>query len=239
MVNSNSKSPAALGAGTSSSIAGAGNNPGGSSAGSGSASVGAPPVGNLPPAQAKASSGFRKEVATIAGALGNIPDGSSVLVAGQSTPKSSIQSALAAIELLFGNVDAGVQALKQERLALEAALPGARQFIDNLKAGLVAAFGKGNPVLASFGLGGKKRRQLTVEEKTASKAKARKTRELRGTGGKRQKAAIKFIGKVDVQTSLSGTQTSGGNASPTASSNGGASPSGGAPAGAGSGPSQP
>ncbi len=222
MVNGNNKSLGSPGAGTSGSIAGAGSNPGsgGNAAGSGSANVGAPPVGNLPPSAAKAR-GFREEVTLIDDALGNIPDGSSVVVAGQFVSKQSIQAALQAILALYGNVDAGVLALKNQRVALQAALPGARQFIDNLKAGLVATLGKGNPVLDAFGLGAKKRRRLTVEEKTASKAKAAKTRELRGTGGKRQKAALKFTGKADVQASLSEAPAPGGNTSATAD-NGGA-----------------
>ena len=152
------------------------------------------------------------------------PQGSVLQVNGQSESQSSIIAALQAVLLLFGNVDTAVQAAKSTRLVLQAALPGAHQFVEFLKAALVANFGKGNPALVAFGLSGTKPRQLTVEQKTARKAKAQATRDLRGTKGSRQKADVKFQGQIAVQTSVSGTPTSGGSAtSPTGSSSAGAS----------------
>ena len=217
MVNSKSNTPGSSGIGStpSAASAGASSNTGGSSAGGGT-------FGGIPPAGAsplvKPQKTFRKEVTALASGFGSqFPDGSAMVVNGQSMDKSSIVAALQALMVLFGNVDASVQSVKSNRLALEAALPVAHQFAMGLKAALVAFFGRGNPVLEAFGFNLAKPHQLTVEQKTARKAKAAETRKLRGTGGKRQKAAVKFTGKVQVQTTVSGSETSGGNTSPTGS----------------------
>jgi hypothetical protein len=177
------------------------------------------------PATTMPRSGFRKELTAMANGFGTaFPAGSNLSVNGQSESQSSIVTALQAVLALFGNVDTAVQAAKSTRLVLQAALPGAHQFVELLKAALVANFGKGNPALVAFGIGTAKPRQLTVEQKTAQKAKAKATRELRGTMGSRQKADVKFQGQAAVQTTLSGTPTGGGSAtSPTGSSNAGAS----------------
>jgi hypothetical protein len=177
------------------------------------------------PATTQPGSGFRKELTAMANGFGTaFPQGSVLQVNGQSESQSSIVTALQAVLALFANVDTAVQAAKSTRLVLQAALPGAHQFVELLKAALVANFGKGNPALVAFGLSGTKRRQLTVEQKTAQKAKAQATRDLRGTKGSRQKAGVKFTGTIQVQTSQSGTQTGGGSAtSPTSGSSAGAS----------------
>ncbi len=233
MVNSKSNIPGSSGVSNSStsggSTAGVGSTSGGSSAGGGSAPGATPPAGNLPPATTQPRHGFRSEVATIVAALVNIPAGSTVMVAGQSLTKTGILAVYQPLLDLFAEIDAGVQSLKSQRLALQAALPAAHQFTVNLRAGLVALFGKGNPVLESFGFSGTKPHKLTVEQKTARKAKAAETRALRGTGGKRQKAAVKYTGQIEVQTVKSGAPAAGGSPSPTGSSQAGAgsTPSGG------------
>ena len=249
MVNSNSKSPAANSLGgsppaqhTGGSVpaqsAGNGSNPAGNGGG-GTASSGSPAPGVIPGSGTKAKRGARTEVTLVATGLGTqIPDGSAITVRGVPVSKAQLLAQCAAALALFANVDAAVQALKNERLALEAGLPDVRQFLSDLRAALVAHFGRGNPVLVAFGFSVKKPRQLTVEQKLARKEKALQTRDLRGTKGPRQKQNVVFQGKVDVQTSVSGTPTSGGNTSPTGSSSAGApsTPSGSGTAGPGSTP---
>ncbi|MHB8418212.1 MAG: hypothetical protein ACYDCL_09055 [Myxococcales bacterium] len=229
MVNKNISSP------SSGPIAGAGSSTTGSgTAGGGIASIGAPPAGTLPPATAKVRSGFRKELTTLVSGLqtGLPSPATDVLVSGQQTPASSLISAIQALLALYGAVDANVQTLKSSRLALQAALPGGRQLVTAIKAGLVALFGKGNPALEAFGFSGKKPRQLTVEEKTASKAKRKATRELRNTQGSRQKARVKFTGSVDVQANLA--EAPAGGSTPAAGGNTGAGSTAGGNTGAGS-----
>jgi hypothetical protein len=169
------------------------------------------------------SKAFRKEITTVANGIGTqLPSGSAIVVNGQSISQASILTTLQAVLALYGNVDTTVQAEKSSRLVLQAALPVAHQFLVALKAALVGYFGKGNPALVAFGYSASKPRQLTAEQITARTAKAKATRELRGTLGSRQKLAVKFQGQVQVQTSLSGTQTGGGNPSPAGSSSAGA-----------------
>jgi hypothetical protein len=61
---------------------------------------------------------------------------------------------------------------------------GLRQYVIN-------AFGQNSPVLADFGFTPPKKATLTPEQKVAKAAKAKATREARGTMGKKQKALIK------------------------------------------------
>ncbi len=191
MVNNNSSIPGGSIAGA----AGSGSN----AAGGGSQST--PPSGAIP-ATVVPKYDFRGEVTTLVDAIGKkIPGAPTFVVAGQSITKQGLEDFLNGILALFEEVDTGAQALKQRRLALQAALPGAHQFVVNLKAVLVGLFGKGNPVLESFGIA-PKRRQLTTEQKLARQEKAKLTREQRGTGGKRQLALKKFTGQVVVQTAV-------------------------------------
>ncbi len=157
-----------------------------------------------------------------------IPDGSTVLVTGTPVSKQNLIAQFVAFLALFADVDTAAQALQNQRQALTAATPSARLLLAHVKAALVALFGKGNPALVAFGFSGTKPKQLTAAEKTARVAKAKATRDLRGTGGKRQKAGVKFTGQVEVQTHVSGTPAAGGN-TPAASTSPGAA---GAPAGA-------
>jgi len=190
-------------------------------AGSGGASSSPTPI---PGAGTTAKRGFRTELTQVVAGIGTqFPDGSSIVVNGVVWSKQQLLSALAVLLALFANIDAGASTLKSQRLALKAASPDGRKLLSNIKTALVAFFGKGNPALVAFGFSGTKPRQLTAEQKLASKEKAAATRALRGTGGKRQKAAKTFTGTVQVQTTLSGTQAASGNAPATSSSTAGAS----------------
>ena len=240
MVNSNSKTPASVGAGTSGSIAGAGSNTsGGSSTGGGSTAAGTSAPGAIPAAGGKLNRGFRSEITQLANGIGTqLPDPSTVLqVKGQSLTRTDLLNALAALAALFADVDGSRQQLKSKQQALAAGLPEGREFVAALKAALVGLFGRGNPVLENFGIHPRKARKLTGAQITEKRAKSNATRELRGTLGARQKQGVKFKGQVEVQTKLSGTEASGGNASPAAG-NSGAPPAGGNAA-SGSGASQP
>ncbi len=190
--------------------AGNGSNPAGNS-GSGSITVIAPSSGQVPPAATLPGSGFRKEIAAVvAGIEKQFLDSTTLVVNGQSATKSSLLASFGNVESLYASVDTVAQQLKSQRLALKAVLPAAHQLLVGLKAALIGIFGRGNPVLESFGFSGKPR-QLTAEQKLARKEKAKATRVQRGTSGKRQKAQNKFTGTVQIQTSVSGLPTAGGN----------------------------
>ncbi len=192
MVNSNNGSTPASGNGG---TTGGGSSAAGGGSQSGSATSGAISATTLP------QSGFRDEVTNLAtGLKGLFPDGTSVVVNGQSMTKDDVINALEAVVTQFAGVDAAVQSLREERLGLKAALPGAHQFVASLKGVLIGLFGKGSPALQTLGIARKHAPKLTSEQKSARAAKALATRELRGTRGKRQKAGVKFTGQVEVQT---------------------------------------
>ena len=75
----------------------------------------------------------------------------------------------------------------------------ASTFLSSMDASLGAVVGQENEVLTKFGFKPKKRRKpLTLEEKTLRAAKAKLTRQKRGTLGSKQKAAIKEDGTPTV-----------------------------------------
>ena len=82
-------------------------------------------------------------------------------------------------------------AAKSARLALEAVRSAAQGDLEALKKAVQAAFGERSPKVATFGFEpAKVRKALTGEERALKAARARATRELRGTRGKRQKEAL-------------------------------------------------
>jgi hypothetical protein len=76
----------------------------------------------------------------------------------------------------------------------------------NIKASLQGLLGHDSEALTRFGFKPNKRRKpLTVEQKALRAAKAKLTRQKRGTLGKRQKAAIKTTTTPSITISSSGT----------------------------------
>jgi hypothetical protein len=230
MVNSNKKSPGANilvgsppvstgGSVPASTTAGNSSNPSGNAGSTGAPATPTP----TPGAGTKAKRGLRTEITTVYNGIGSqLPDGSTLLVSGTPIPKQTLLTTFAAVLADYADIDAAAQALKSQRLALKAATPAARQLLASVKAALVALFGKGNPALVAFGYSGTKPRQLTSVQKVARKEKASQTRILRGTKGPRAIRDVKFQGQVQVQTSVSGTPTQGGNAPATSSNTAGA-----------------
>jgi hypothetical protein len=84
----------------------------------------------------------------------------------------------------------------------------ADEFLAGLEAALVACFGRESEELTKFGfMPFKRRRPLTVEEKVQRAAKAKITRQKRGTLGKKQKEAIKAEETPGVHVAPDGTVT--------------------------------
>ncbi len=206
--------------------------PGGNAGSNPPAGIGGASPGVIP-GVSKAKQGLRNEVTAVANGVGTqFPDTGSIAVNGQSYTKQQLLAALQATLALYSGIDQANQALKSQRLALKSDLPEVRQLLAGIKAALIAYFGKGNPVLVAYGFNVQKPRQLTLEQKTARKAKAAATRGIRGTVGKAKKALLKYTGEVVVQTKLSGAMTPGGDALP-AGGNAGTSAGGSSTSGAG------
>jgi hypothetical protein len=143
---------------------------------------------------------FRQKISQlIAGIQAVIPDGSSVTVGGQAVAKADLVNELMQISSAYQAIDAAVVAAKGARSQLSGQLPGFHKQYVGTKDALVALLGRGNPQLARFGIttsNGSK--PLTSTQKVVRAAKALKTRALRHTMGKVQKAAVQYVGDLQV-----------------------------------------
>ncbi len=219
MVNGNNKSraansiagsaPASAGVSVPVLQTGNGSNPAGNGGGGSAPSTGTAP-GVIPGSGTKAKHTLRAEVTEVVTGIGTqIPDGSTLTVRGTPVPKSQLVAQFASDLALWATVDADVQALKNDRLALKAATPSIRQQLSDVKAALVAHFGKGNPALVAFGFSGKKAKTLDTKQLLAKQVKALGTRKLRGTQGPVAKLKTKATGEVQIQATLSGPASGG------------------------------
>jgi hypothetical protein len=96
-----------------------------------------------------------------------------------------------------------IRAFAQQKKAL---IARARKFLGELQTGVSAHTGLENEVLTQYGFKPKKRKKPQPVEKNAIRvAKARLTRVLRGTKGKRQKEALRFTGPLQVRVAPDGT----------------------------------
>jgi hypothetical protein len=128
-----------------------------------------------------------------------IPDGSSVAVYGQAVAKADLVNELVQISSAYQAIDAAVMAVKGARSQLSGQLPGFHKQYVGIKDALVALLGRGNPQLAQLGITvSKGSKPLTSVQKVVRAAKALKTRALRHTMGKVQKAAVQYTGSLQV-----------------------------------------
>jgi len=108
-------------------------------------------------------------------------------------------------------LDVQATAYKQARVPVKSLQPEARQYLAVLKAALANAFGPQSPQLEQFGLKPRKApKPLTSAQQAVKVAKAKATRDLRGTKGPVQKAGItagpmKFVEPVDAAAAVSTT----------------------------------
>lgn len=143
-----------------------------------------------------ATTAFKNKVsARLNGAQKYLPADSNVIVNGQSFTVATIVSVFQAVLGLFaakataqeqakGIVAAAVSALNTD-------MPTASQFITGFDSALLTLFGKGNPVLESFGLSKGVAKTPTLVERAEAVGTAKLTRTARKTMGKVQKAKVK------------------------------------------------
>ena len=191
---------------------------------------------------AEGATGFDLKLSTLVqGVEKIIPPGSSMMVNGQSVTQPQLIQLLKDALALYEGVRLAKGALIsaiQKRVKKDAAT---HELYQQLKAALIANFGRSNPQLGLFGFKPRNPRVLTGPEKQLRAAKATITRRKRNTMGQRQKANVKALATptvtlgptgvnvtpaaVDLGTG-SGTATSGG-ATPATEGNSGASSSAG------------
>ena len=132
-----------------------------------------------------------------------IPDGATLQMPGGATGKSTLVGDLTSGLSLYTTVDTQTTALQSARQELQGELPSLRTLLDQMKAALIALFGKTSPQLKQFGLVIKQRTPLTPTQLVERSEKMRQTRSLRGTMGSKQKAEVQFTGQVVVATQVS------------------------------------
>lgn len=113
-----------------------------------------------------------------------------IIGSGTFTP-AQVETQLQAYATLRNDVDAAKATVKAKLTDEAAQAPALRAFYIAYIAYIRAAFGNSPDILADFGLQPKKARApLTVAQKAAAAAKAKATREARGTKGPKAKLAV-------------------------------------------------
>jgi hypothetical protein len=125
-------------------------------------------------------SGLQKHFPNGSFTFGNVPYTTAALV----TLFTSLANAIAAADSAKANAKEAVLAMRAVRVKVGPVMQDLRHF-------LLVTFRTASGNLADFGIELKAPRTLTAEEKTASAAKAKSTREKRGIVGKRKRAAVK------------------------------------------------
>jgi hypothetical protein len=141
-----------------------------------------------------------------------IPSGSTLQSSGGSLNQADVLGKLQGYLGVYIDLDAHATALKQGRAQEQSQLAEARQYIDLLRTAVANFCGTGSPELVQFGLQPRKARKAMSSTTLAIRAaKAKVTRQLRGTMGRKAKAPIKS-GPMTVQVIGSGQQVAPGSA---------------------------
>jgi hypothetical protein len=143
-----------------------------------------------------------------AGVSQSLPDGTSVPTPDGPLSRDEVLAQLSKGMARFEAVDAQLIALQQTRKLLLKDAAELHRICNMLNDSIAAIIGRDSPRMEHFGLKSRKPRQaLTSEKKLVRAVKARETRRLRHTGGKRQKAAIRYRGPVDVSVQFNPATT--------------------------------
>ena len=114
---------------------------------------------------------------------------------GQSVKVSDFLTSLDSALATFAATNAAKAALKQTQTDRTQKVATVEAQVGDLKTYLVSLWGKGSPQLAAFGFTPKARTPLTSEQKALRAAKAKLTRNVRGTKGSKQKLGVTVQGQ--------------------------------------------
>jgi hypothetical protein len=169
-----------------------------------------------------APKGFRQELQQmLQGWQAAIPSGSTVTSSAGSLSQAAVLGQLQEYLGPYQDLDASATAAKSARAQAKLQLTEVRQYYAALKSAVTNLFGEGSPQLAQFGLSPRKpHKALSSSQLAVRAAKAKATRVLRNTMGKKQKAPIKsgpmqFV--EPVQQTTPGSASTGTQAVSTAS----------------------
>jgi hypothetical protein len=148
-----------------------------------------------------------------------LPAAASVRVNGTTYTQSALVTLVQGVVAPYITVQTLRGQLAKAVEVMDAAEVSSEATIAAVIASLIQYFGSASPVLPKLGIASKKPRQpMTAEQKAQAVARARATRLLRGTKGKRQKEAIKSNITTSVTVQSGGTPAAGTTASPQAGS---------------------
>jgi hypothetical protein len=128
------------------------------------------------------------------GVTQQIPATVTVNVGGQPYTAAQLVSVFNAAVTAIKTVTATRATLQQQVANQSATIQTAHTLYLELKKYAEVQFGKGSPVLAAFGFSSAPPTQKSSETKTIAAAKAKLTRQARGTKGSRQKLAVTTSG---------------------------------------------
>jgi hypothetical protein len=147
---------------------------------------------------------FEKQLETLqAGVAADLPAGETFTVLGTQYTPVTLAAAVGAFLALWQGARLAHSAATTAVQARDKALAQAVELVNAVHALLEARLGSGSEDLKEFGFNPKKKpAPLTGDERVAKAAKAKATREARGTLGSRQKAAVEGTppGSVTVST---------------------------------------
>jgi len=135
-----------------------------------------------------------------------LPSGSSVSMNGQIVTQAQLVTQLTGMLPPMTAVTDAKTAFALAVKQRKEAEPNVREYLAQLRAALVAFYGRNSPTLEKFGMSAKLPAAQPVQSKVIAAAKRTLTRQKRGTLGKKQKASIKAVGTPQVSIDESGMQ---------------------------------
>jgi hypothetical protein len=156
------------------------------------------------PVTAKPPAGFQEDLQKmLQGIESYLPAGSVLTAPGGGLSQATIVAQLESALGLYSAVTTAKQAATQAVATLRAAVPGVHALMVQLKAALIALYGRNSPELEQFGLTVAKAAAKPSGLKNAIKgAKAKQTRLANGTLGKKQKAQLAFTAEAQSVASI-------------------------------------
>ena len=127
-----------------------------------------------------------------------LPTGSKLALNGASMTQAQLATQLSEHLPVFEAVPTAKQPYTQAITARKAMEPAARTFLVQLRAALIAQFGRTSPLLQQFGMGTGTRATPSPQTKVLAAAKAALTRQKRGTTSKKQKQSITVVSPPSV-----------------------------------------
>src|SRR5271170_4683222 len=155
----------------------------------------------------RSPSGLQSKIQNaLTGVQQSLPTGSTLQINGQAATQAQLVTQLTGFLSTLSTVTdakAAYATAVQSRVAAEENI---REYLVQLRAALVAFYGRNPAALGQYGMSAKKPAPQTAQTALLAAAKRTLTRQKRGTLGKKQKAGIKAIGTPQVSVGESGVQ---------------------------------